>query len=147
MSETKIVDIKGVKIQIEAPQAKIIENYRIGDTIKILIKEYSDSWTSYPGIIVGFDDFDELPTIIICYISNYYSTPEIKTAYFHEKCDKIEITKCCAYELSFDYEAILDALNNDLKEKQIKAEEVKAKINYFMRHFGEKFAKFANEDK
>lgn len=48
MSETTIIEINGVKLEIDLRHAKRIDNLRVGDTVKVLRKRYDDSYESFP---------------------------------------------------------------------------------------------------
>ena len=49
MSEKRIIEINGVKLEVDLSQARVVENYRIGDNVKILQNEYGSSWTDKKG--------------------------------------------------------------------------------------------------
>ena len=67
-------------MEIDLRQAKVINNFKVGDTIKVLIKQYSE-YKSNVGMIVGFDEFQKLPTIVIAYLDIDYSAASIKFVY------------------------------------------------------------------
>ena len=52
MSEKKIVEVNGIKLEVSLTTDKRIDEYKIGDNVKILMKRYSGAFDSYPGIIV-----------------------------------------------------------------------------------------------
>ena len=65
MDETRrIVEIDGVKVEVDLRTAKRVDSFRVGDNVKILDKSYQD-YKVKPGIIVDFAEFQELPTIVI----------------------------------------------------------------------------------
>ena len=74
MSEKTIIEINGVKMEIDLRQATVVENFKVGDKVKVLIKTYNDSFQSHVGTIVGFDAFKERPTIILAYLANDYGS-------------------------------------------------------------------------
>lgn len=44
MSESKrIIEINGVKLDVDLSQCKVVENYKVGDAVKVLVKEYSSA--------------------------------------------------------------------------------------------------------
>lgn len=77
--EKKIIEIGGVKLELDMRTGKTtqIDTFKVGDNVKVLIKEY-DSYKSYAGVIVGFDNFKERPTIIVAYLKMGYSEADIK---------------------------------------------------------------------
>src|ERR1700684_4370243 len=108
--ETQIIEINGVKLEIDLRHAKKINNFKIGDNIKVLIKEYSD-YKNYPGAIVGFDQFENLPTIIICYCKIEYSNASINFAYINANSKDIEICHMHETEKLIDKHRIIDMLD------------------------------------
>ena len=93
---TRIVEIDGIKLEIDLRTAKKIEHFRVGDNVRVLVKGYSDTYKVHAGVIVGFDGFEKLPTICIAYLEVGYNSAEIKFAYINagseSKDSKIEIT-------------------------------------------------------
>ena len=90
----RIIEINGVKMEIDLRNATVIDNFKVGDTIKVLVKGYND-YKSHVGMIVGFDEFQKLPTIVIAYLDIEYSGANIKFVYYNSESNKdwIEITK------------------------------------------------------
>ena len=67
----RVVEIGGVKLEVDLRHARVIENFKIGDTVKVLLKKYGDSYESHLGVIVGFDNFKERPTIVIAHVEDW----------------------------------------------------------------------------
>lgn len=65
-NQKTIVEINGIKLEVDLRTAKRVEEYKVGDMVKVLKKEYGDSYKSYAGMIVGFDAFVALPTNPLC---------------------------------------------------------------------------------
>lgn len=40
----KIVEINGIKMEVDMRHAKTIDTYKIGDRVKVLVKQYSDTY-------------------------------------------------------------------------------------------------------
>lgn len=53
-----IVEINGIKMAIDERTATIqkVDTFKVGDPVKVLIKEYS-SYNAKFGVIIGFDNF------------------------------------------------------------------------------------------
>ena len=45
MEEKRIVEIDGVKIEVDLRTAKRIDTFRVGDNVKVLCKEYNGDFT------------------------------------------------------------------------------------------------------
>jgi hypothetical protein len=141
MSEKTIIEINGVKLEVDLRYAKKIEDFKIGDNIKLLLKQYED-YKSFPGVIVGFDQFKKLPTIIICYCDiQYYSNAEIKFAYFNSESKDIEICHMGDHEKTLDKKRCVDLLDEKISKVKFDLDELLRKRNYFIDQYNTHFEK------
>lgn len=130
----KIVEINGVKIEVDLRSCKVIENYKVGDPVKVLVKKYS-SYESYAGVIIAFDDFKMLPTIIVAYLENSYSTAEIKFAYINAETKDLEICPSAKLDKFLDKSHAIGLLDNTIEKKKVELEELKKKKELFEKEF------------
>jgi len=72
VSTKQIIEVGGVKLEVDMRYAKRVEELQIGSRVKCLVKEYSDT-AVYPGVVIGFDPFPSKPTINVCYVKTDYS--------------------------------------------------------------------------
>lgn len=147
MNENKrIVEINGVKIEVDLRTAKVIENYKVGDPVKLLKKDYSNTFKSHPAVIVGFDEFKNRPTIIVCFLNSGYNSTAIEFAYLNKDSSDFEIAPMQDFErkVSFDtvarqydkeIDVLTEAMNKKIKEKEWFVENYK-------RYFGKLFSEF-----
>ena len=140
MEDTKkrIIEVNGIKMEIDLRQAKVIENYKVGDYVKLLIKDYS-SYKSYVGNIIGFDNFDKNPTIVIAYLKSEYSTATIEFAYFNSASEGMEITTLNDYDIPLKKSTVLEQFNKEILKKEQEINEMKNKANIFEQLFGKYF--------
>ena len=134
----RIIEVNGIKMEIDLRHAKIIDNYRVGDYVKILIKDYS-SYRSYIGNIIGFDNFEKNPTIVIAYLKNEYSTASIEFAYFNSTWNDIEITTLNDWDIPLKKSTILEQFNKEILKKEREIVEMKNKAEIFEQLFGKYF--------
>lgn len=139
MENKRIIEINGVKLEVDLRYAKTIEAYRIGQKVKVLIKEYTDSYKSYPGVIVGFDNFVERPTIVIAYVQVTGYDSNIKIVYLNKDSKDIEITPMIVDEVAFTREDGLKLFQAQIDKKKGEVEELEMKKSYFLEKFGEYF--------
>ena len=140
MENTKrVIEINGVKLEVDLRDAKIIDNYKVGDTVKILKEKYTDDFKSYLGVIVGFDDFEKHPTIIVCYLDVDYSGADIKFAHINSKSKDVEICQINEWDVSFTKQDVLDRLNIELEKEKEKVRDLESKKIYFIKMFGKYF--------
>ena len=117
------------------PYATRIENFRIGSFVKVLVKKYSDSMYVYPGVVVGFEPFKALPTIIILYIEKDYSKSKLHFLSYNEQEEKHEVVLADPSNLSFDYDSALSLFDNEIIEKGVELQQLKNKKEVFVKEF------------
>ena len=113
----RIVEINGVKLEVDLREVQTIETYKVGDLVKVLVPEYSDKFKSHAGAIIGFDDFEKRPTVIVAYLDAAYGKAEVKMAYVHEGA-KIEICHASEGDVPFSKQQIMELLDKNITDKQ-----------------------------
>ena len=138
MEESKrIIEIDGVKVEIDLRTAKRVDSFKVGDNIKILDKEY-DTYKVKPGIIVDFAEFQELPTIVIAVFDegSWSSTPNISFIYYNKNTSKkVEIVSCSEDEIKVSKEGVIERFEREIQKKKNEDEDLKNKLEYFKTHF------------
>jgi len=144
--DKRIVEINGVKLEIDTREAKTVESYKVGDPVKVLVKSYSE-YKSFPGIIVGFDEFNILPTIIVAYVDSSYSSTDIRFAYINGNNKETEICYMYRDELNIDKNSLVEKFNRDIDKKKQEIEDVEIKRDYFLKNFSKYFVEINKEGK
>lgn len=138
MEETKrIVEIDGVKVEVDLRQAKRVDSFRVGDNIKILDRENSD-YKVKPGIIVDFAEFQELPTIVIAVFEDgsYWSTPSIKFIHYNAKTsEKVEIVPASEDEIKLSKDGVIEKFEREIHKKKNEYTDLQNQLDYFKKHF------------
>ena len=62
--QERIIEIAGVKMEIDLREAKRIEHYKVGDNIKVLVPEYNDTFKVCAGVILGFTALKSFATTV-----------------------------------------------------------------------------------
>ena len=137
------IEIDGVKVAVDMRTVKKIDVYRVGDNIKVLKKEYNDTFKTYSGVIVDFVAFKERPAIVVAYFESDYSGVNIKFETITKDTQGVEIAPCLPHELSINKNRVIDKFNYEIEQQQHKVDELKAKRDYFLENFG----KFFEEEK
>lgn len=135
MDEKRIIEIGGIKLEVDLRHATQVQSYHVGDNVKVLKKKYSDEYTSCPGVIIGFDNFQNLPTIVIAYMEVTYSTAELKIEYLNSASKNVEICAMIGDELAIDKQRALDLLDTAMERKKQELDDLQAKKNYFIENF------------
>lgn len=141
METKKIIEINGVKMELDyrTAQTTQVDTYKVGDKVKVLVKEYGDNFRSFAGAIVGFDNFKERPTIVVMYIVTDYSVPEIKTVYIHKDSEH-EIVLANYDDFDFSKEFITDRFDRLIEAKKIELTKAESHKKSFLKYFDKKIS-------
>lgn len=138
--ETMIVEINGNKLEVDLRTARKIETLRVGSRVKVLRKDYSE-YKVLPGVIVGFDQFEKLPTITVAYVERDWSTAALKFIAINAQTKDVEIIAATdADHLELNRDEILEKIDRDIEASAQKVDELKRHRDFFLRRFGEYFA-------
>ncbi len=135
--DKQVIEIKGIKLEVDMRTAKRIEELRIGDKVKVLVKEYGDTFNVHPGVVVGFEPFNALPTIIVAYAIINYSSFDMKFLHFNAKTkDGFEIIKALDDDIELSKADVVTIFDRKIAEKAREIEQYKEQREYFLRQFG-----------
>ena len=143
--EVRIVEINGCKFEVDLSTARKVEEFKVGDKIKVLKKGYSDTYDVYPGIIIGFEWFETLPTITIAYLKISYSEATVEFLHYNSKTKDVELSHSANQELIIEPSEVISKINKEVAKKEQEILELKAKQKYFINHFGKFFNEFTDE--
>jgi len=129
----RVVEIGGVKVEVDLRTAKRVDQFRVGDRVKVLTKEYG-GWKSNHGVIVAFDDFVNLPSITVCYIESGYKA-SLQFATLNAESKDLEIT-ACNDDVLVDKGEVVARLQKEIDELQLKIADIERKRDYFLARFG-----------
>jgi hypothetical protein len=138
--ETKrIIEINGVKMEVDLREARVqnIDTLRVGTRVKVLVKGYADSFTVHAGVVIGFINFRELPTIEVAYLASDWSSCDVKFLSLNAKTTGFEIV-AGGDEAEIDKNRVLQWFDNEREKLRIKTEDLRLKEAFFK----EKFASY-----
>lgn len=130
----RVIEINGIKMEVDLRNVKQISSYKVGDKVRVLIKGYSD-WKSYSGIIVGFDNFVNRPTIVVAYID--YS--DLKFTYLNSESKEIEICPMIDDHITLEKTHVIELMDRNIFRKEEEVADLKEKKEYFLKYFNEYF--------
>lgn len=131
------IEINGIKYEIDTAAMRRVSTYKVGDRVKVLLKDYSGYKTA-PGVIVGFDLFQALPTIVVAYVpTDTWSTDaDVKFAYLNAQTNETEIAPMIEDDLAPTKETILSWFKRSEDKLLLDLESLRMKREYFLRRFG-----------
>lgn len=127
-SDKRIIEINGVKLEVDLRMAKVVEQYKVGDGVKVLRKRYSDQYEVLPAAIVGICEFAALPTIELVAVNH---SGDVEFIVFDAKSEGIEIAPMNKYELALDRQAIESQLLRNVEKAQGAVREAETKLLAF----------------
>ena len=133
------VEIKGVKIQATESDDKPL---KIGDSVKILIKNYGDTYDSYPGIISHYDKFKELPAITVCYVKHDYSEVKVLFKTITNASEGVEVVRTERLDvegLEFIRNQAVKAIETEIEKTKKEVADLEYKLTWFNQYFGKYF--------
>lgn len=139
-----IVEINGVKLEVDLRYARRIEEMRVGDRVKVLKKKY-DGHEVLPGIIVGFEPFNQLPTIVVAYVENTWDAASVKFLHFNAKSKDDEIVAAADEDFTPDRDRIIASFDKMIATKQREIETIEAQRRYFENNFRQYWSKVVAE--
>lgn len=132
MSERRIIEINGVKMDIDLREAVVIETITIGTPVRVLVKNYS-SWKVCSGVVIGFDQFKNLPTITIAYIEVEYSDGNVKFLHYNSESKDVEVIRADDDSLiAFDANDAIIALDKKIEKAEREFKDAVMKKEYFI---------------
>jgi len=141
-TENTIIEINGVKMEVDLRHAKIVhENIKVGSKVKLLVKNDYNGPAVHAGVVVGFEPFSDLPTIIVAYVTESYSDAGLKFAHINAKsADKFDLVPSVDDELPIKKEDVLAQFDRKIESKRAELETLESQRDYFLRHFNRYFA-------
>lgn len=137
--QTTIIEINGIKMEVDLRHAVRIDHLKVGDRVKCLVKGYS-AFETYAGIIVGFEPFKALPSIVVAYLDTGYASGTLKFKTFNAETKDFEIVSDLDNNaLEVDKTHILATFDREIATKVREREDIEAKRAFFLAHFGRYF--------
>lgn len=135
MSEKTIIEVNGVKIEVDMRTARRIEEIRVGDRVKLLSTSDYGGNKVFPGIVVGFEPFKEMPTIVVAYIETDWSSASMKFAYINSKSKNFDLVVAADDDWSVDRDTILKQFERQIAVKRREIEAIEEQQRYFETNF------------
>lgn len=135
MDSKTIIEVNGIKMEVDLRTARRVDELRVGDRVKVLVKGYND-YKVHAGTIIGFEPFQNLPTIIVAYVDRDYSSVGVKFVYFNSQTKETEIVKAIDDDqLDIDKCGVLQAFDRDIQKKKDEVADIEAKKAFFLANF------------
>ena len=139
MEDKRIIEINGVKLEVDMRYARRIDEFKVGDTVKVLDKR-NDKNEMRTGVITDFANFKELPTIMVAIYKagSYWDRPSIEFIPFNAETEDIEIVGVSAEEIIVSRETIVQKFDDEIAKKRDELNDLIIKRDTFVKYFGNK---------
>jgi len=139
--KTQVLEINGIKMEIDMRHAKRVDLFRVGDRVRVLKKkgQYDSTTKVLSGVVVGFEPFQTLPTIIIATIDAYYDSVDMKFHYINAENEQYELVASQDDFLPFRKADITNKFDKEIEKKRIEIEDIERKKHYFLSNFNRYF--------
>lgn len=137
MEDKRIVEINGVKVEVDLRTAKRVDSFSVGDNVKVLDKNYS-GYKVKPGIIVDFAEFKELPTMVIAVFEegSWSTSPSISFIYYNkETAENVEIVPSSKDEITLTKDGVVEKFEREIQKKKNEWTDLQNQLEYFKKHF------------
>ena len=133
--EKTIIEINGVKLEVDMRTARRIEEIRIGSPVKLLGKSGYSGPKVYPGIVIGFEPFKELPTILVAYVEDDWNASSIKIVAINNKTEGFDLVAAVDPDFAVDRNAIVNRFENQIEAKRREIDVIEEQKKYFETNF------------
>lgn len=133
----RMIEVNGVKLEVDMRYAKRIDTFKVGDTVKVLDKR-NDRNELKTGVITDFANFKELPTMMVAVYKpgDYWSAPNIEFIPYNADTEGIEIVGVSAEEIIVSHETIVQKFDDDIARQRDKLNDLIIKRDTFVKYFG-----------
>lgn len=131
METKRIIEVGGVKVEVDLREATQVNQYHVGDRVKILVESYGGSTEVYDGVILDFYDFKSLPSIQVGYLKH----DEFVIVTVNSKSEKLQLAPC-GPTWKVDVAEGVNRLNRKLTEAKNRVEVLEQQRKLFIAHFG-----------
>jgi len=134
--QTTIIEVNGVKLEVDLRYAHRIDQLKVGSRVKCLVKKY-DSFATYPGVIVGFEPFTKLPSIVVAYLESDYNGAGLVFKTFNTETKDFEVVADLDNNaLEVNRTNILGQIDREINKKELELADIRAKREFFLAKFG-----------
>lgn len=141
----RIIEINGLKCEIDLRNVKKIDEFKVGDNVKVLRKTYGSNYDVLPGVIIEFVYFQALPTIQIAVFKRGYGADCLEFICFNSQSKDIEIAPCSEHELKLEKSAVIDKFNSEIVKKEEEIKDLTARRDWLVKYFEKYFSQEGHE--
>jgi hypothetical protein len=143
----RIVEIDGVKLEVDLRTAKVVDHYKIGDPVRVLhpSTDYNSAAIN-PGVIVGFCEFESHPAIEILELKSEYNGINFNmVTIISGQKSNVQIAPYDKYEGLISQADVVTRFDRQIQQKELELADLKLKKKYFIDDFSKAFKQIIPE--
>ena len=135
--DKRIIEINGVKLEVDMRSARRIDEFKVGDSVKVL-DQRNDKNEMRSGVITDFANFKDLPTMMVAIYKegSYWEKPTIEFIPFNANTEGIEIVGVSAEEIIVSRDTIVQKFDDEIAKKRDELNDLIIKRDTFVKYFG-----------
>lgn len=145
MTEKTIIEVNGVKLEVDMRHARRIEELRIGSPVKLLAKGGYGGQKVHPGIVIGFEPFKDLPTILVAYLEEDWQAASVKVVSINSKQENFDMIAAVDPDFAVDRANITKRFDRQIEAKKREIEVIEEQKRYFETNFKAFWSSVAKE--
>lgn len=131
-----LIEINGVKMEVDLRHARRVEEIRVGSRVKTLQKKYGETYEVKHGVVIGFEPFKNLPTIIIATATVDYSEAKIEFLYYNAKTEDVEVVIAADDDMAaLDKNEFCSKVDAEITKRELEIQNLKDRKAYFLNRF------------
>lgn len=136
-SEKRIVEINGIKLEVDMRSARRIDEFKVGSNVKVLDNRNEKNEVR-SGVITDFANFKDLPTIVVAVYKpgSYWDKPTIEFIDYNANTEGIEIVGVSDEEIIVSKDTIVQKFDDEIIKKRDELNDLIIKRDTFIKYFG-----------
>ena len=133
----EIIEINGIKLEIDTRQAKRVDLIAVGTRVKVLSRSYDTSpWEVLHGIVIGFEPFEALPTIIVACAKIEYQSAKVEFVYYNSDSKNKQLVVAGDDDnADLDKNQFVNNVDAEIAKKQAEVLELQQRKQFFLEKF------------
>lgn len=136
MEEKRIIEINGMKMEVDLRTAKRIDTFKVGDNVKVMTTSYDGKHSIKPGVITDFAMFKDLPTIVVAVFNegSWSSNPTISFEHVNNESDT-KLIFASKEEIRLSRDGVIEKFEREIQKKENERQDLQNQLDYFKKHF------------
>jgi hypothetical protein len=139
--ERMIVEVNGMKLDVDMRTARRIDTLQIGSRVKVLTKSpYESSVKIRPGVVAAFEPFPSKPSIVVAVLDISYSEAKLEFLTYNADSKDVEVIASIDDDmLTINRADVHSRIEREIATKQREIEDLERRRDWFDVNFAAYF--------